>query len=465
MRRNPFISHPVRDFVRVKRVLFVCWVTTLLVAGSLTAHRAAAQVPRVPIIGYGQSVPGEVTNASGTEHIFTGCAGETIGFSVTANDFAPRVELYGADDDEPLASATAPARARTVVIEGQQLAASGPYVIVVGGRSRSDRGGYSLTLEGTGPDNPMPDDGNLRLNILYGDAVAGAIEAERNEQWNFHGCAGEEVLIEATGDDFTPQLRLYFPIAEVAIATSEENGARAGAANQATLRRTLPANGPYNLIVTGRNETDAGNYTLMITSAGTAAGTAAGTSPVLPPATATNTPVADTPVATAIVGATPTATPTPASGPRARRGVPTPKAPVSATQTPATSPTAQATPTRPAATPTRTFTPTPTPTPTLTPALATPTATGPTVSLEIFCTVITDRLNLRAGPGTNFNPPVDVLEIGELLVVTGRNADGTWLQVAVLDVNLEVEAEGWVSAEFVFCVGEIDNAPVIEGDA
>jgi hypothetical protein len=88
----------------------------------------------------------------------------------------------------------------------------------------------------------------------------------------------------------------------------------------------------------------------------------------------------------------------------------------------------------------------------------------PEVTLDIFCTVITDRLNLRPGPGTNFNPPLAVLETGEILVVVGRNADGSWLQVVVLDDNLEPEILGWVSAEFVFCVGEIEDAPVVEAN-
>jgi hypothetical protein len=117
-------------------------------------------------------------------------------------------------------------------------------------------------------------------------------------------------------------------------------------------------------------------------------------------------------------------------------------------------PTATNTP-RPAAT--ATPTPTRTPTPTFTPE-----PTTEALILEVFCTVITDRLNLRPGPGTEFDPPIDVLLSGELLVVIGRDAAGEWLQVAVLDVNLDVEAIGWVSAEYLFCVGEIDDAPVVE---
>jgi hypothetical protein len=115
--------------------------------------------------------------------------------------------------------------------------------------------------------------------------------------------------------------------------------------------------------------------------------------------------------------------------------------------------------------PTATSAVTPAPTPTLIPTVTltpTPTASPPPVSLDIFCTVTADRLNLRPGPGTNYNPPLGVLETGEILLVVGRNADGSWLQVAVVDDFLEPETIGWVSADFLFCVGNVEDAPVVE---
>jgi hypothetical protein len=256
--------------------------------------------------------------------------------------------------------------------------------------------------------------------------------------------------------DFVPQVDLRFPIAELAIESAgvEVTGNDA----TATLRRTLPANGPYTLIVSGASDEDAGDYTLDLTLEGRSA--------EIP---ATSTPEVETsPTARATATSTATAEETATStGPRGRRGLPTPRATADATRTqPAVTPRATATP-RPTSgvtpSPTATSAVTSVPTPTRT-ASATPTPFLPT-QLEIFCTVITDRLNLRPGPGTNFTPIIDVLEIGELLVVVGRNDDSSWLQVEVLDENLIIENTGWVSAEFVFCVGDINDAPVIEGDA
>jgi uncharacterized protein YraI len=76
--------------------------------------------------------------------------------------------------------------------------------------------------------------------------------------------------------------------------------------------------------------------------------------------------------------------------------------------------------------------------------------------------VTTDRLNLRPGPGTEFNPRVGVVEVGQILQVVGRNEDSSWLQVAVLDANEELVLTGWVSTDFITCTGDVDNAPVVE---
>lgn len=782
----------------------------LLASGLFVAPRATAQIPDVPLLAYGFTVPGEITSPNGNDHFFMGCADETVGVSVTANDFSPRVELYGINDGESLAKATAASGERTALFDEIALPANGLYTIVVSGRSRADRGGYSITLQGDGPDNPLPDDMPGPLDFLYGDEVEGTMVENGADRWNLRGCAGDAILAEVVADGFTPKLELLSPIAEFPIATAEGDG------ETATLRRVLPDNGLFNLYVSGMSESDAGDYTLSLTLEGT------GTPEAVTPETVTAeavTPENLTP--TVISELTPTPTATPESGPRGRRGTPTPRVGTTPAATPTPTapsfgptitatpqatpdfimpgvgesairvmdvsseggpvnhvayspdgsllatagengevrvwaalrgtlvqtlsghesrvnyvdfspndellasagddgtvrlwdqdgnevavlempdngvnsvefspdsallvattdagdvlvwdvaaesvlfelaghaepsyhatfspdgsllasgdglgvvrlwntedgelvdalpvnagpgsgdpilsiafnsdgtglavggvrgvndaavqildietgdPVAQllghgewgaiaavraddsyvvsagraepgqdgpttstariwntntgdlavalvgypagivaaafrpdgdelmtsdgsfvyiwpmqmmdvlaasfgeavgvqipvpdvgATPTAPRrtpratpnATPTRAATPVPTPTQIPT---ATPTSSAPFVSLEIFCTVTTDRLNLRPGPGTGFNPPIDVLELGDLVIVIGRNEDSSWLQVQLLDVNLEVEATGWVSADFLFCVGEIDDAPVVE---
>jgi WD40 repeat protein len=758
----------------------------LLGTGLLSTLPASAQIPDMPLIGFGQTIPGEVSTAAGNQHTFTGCAGEVVGLSVTANDFSSRVELYYAGDADPLATAAAPASSgtegSTVVLEDVTLPAPGPYTILVKGRSRADRGGYSLTLLGEGADGGQLDDGASLLNLALDQVVTGTLLAARVDQWNFRGCEGDAIHAQLVAEGFTPSLRLYAPNAEHPIATAVadiESGVESSDGVTVELRRELPATGIYLLAAGGANRGEFGDYSLGLSRDSAAQPTATPTAnatststggprgrrgnPTARPnatptrqATATPTPeflmpgvgetaftvidvsseggpvnhvayapvddrfatagedgmirlwnpmrgellqsmeghkgratyvafapagdllasagddgmvrlwdpatgaevdeftmpdngvnsVAFSPDGTELVatsdsgdvliwdvaqgevrqeltglegpvyhalfspdgamvaagdasglvriwdaadgallhslpvnrgpgggdpiltvgfssdsktlvvggvvgiedasvqvwdleteeetarlvghsewGSSASFSPDDAfilSGGRAEPGqadpasatarlwdaatgelrvalVGYPSSVIAATfrpdgeelltsdgstvylwpapmidlfaatfaepvgvQVPA--PTEASTNTiEEELSPTPSSTLSPTPSPTLTPtATFTPTPSAPTVSLEIFCTVIADRLNLRPGPGTSFNPPVTVVETGEILVVTGRNADSSWLQVVVLDDALKPAFEGWVSADFVFCVGEIDDAPVMQ---
>jgi hypothetical protein len=88
----------------------------------------------------------------------------------------------------------------------------------------------------------------------------------------------------------------------------------------------------------------------------------------------------------------------------------------------------------PTNTPTPTLTPTPTPTPTTTPT-NTPTLTPPPAMPHA---VVINPVNLRSGPGTVYDI-IGTLSPGQILTVTGRIADTTWLQV-----NTDQMQEGWV---------------------
>src|SRR4051794_28664430 len=158
MRRHLTVPH-----AHLTAAILAALLLALLAIGGLIAAQPpaviAAQAPRVPNLAYGQTVPGEITKPTGAEHYFTGCADESVGISVTANDFAPRIELFAPGEDQAIASAVAAASEKTAVFDGVELPTSGLYTLAVTGRTRGARGGYSVTLEGTGPDNPVPDDG------------------------------------------------------------------------------------------------------------------------------------------------------------------------------------------------------------------------------------------------------------------------------------------------------------------
>jgi serine/threonine-protein kinase len=114
----------------------------------------------------------------------------------------------------------------------------------------------------------------------------------------------------------------------------------------------------------------------------------------------------------------------------------------------------------PTATETATVTQTPTETPTVTPS-ATPTSPptetpSPTATPRTtFATVLTERANVRRGPGFDYEV-VSTLNREEEVIVVGVSEDGGWYQVVIGGVM----GTGWVSAETVRISGNL-NVPVI----
>jgi hypothetical protein len=98
---------------------------------------------------------------------------------------------------------------------------------------------------------------------------------------------------------------------------------------------------------------------------------------------------------------------------------------------------------------TDTVTPSPMPsdTPTPTPEAVVISATG---------------LNLRSGPGTNYDPPIDYLSSGEILDVIGRIPSNEWVQV--VPVSSTNTITGWVSAspKYVQLNVDLNTIPIVE---
>jgi uncharacterized protein YraI len=85
-----------------------------------------------------------------------------------------------------------------------------------------------------------------------------------------------------------------------------------------------------------------------------------------------------------------------------------------------------------------------------------PTATTtPTVELAPLV-VAKSETNLRRGPGTAY-PLAGSMDTGEQADVLGRNADGTWWQVALAD-----GAEGWVNAELVTANDAVEGVAIVQ---
>jgi len=93
----------------------------------------------------------------------------------------------------------------------------------------------------------------------------------------------------------------------------------------------------------------------------------------------------------------------------------------------------------------------PTPRPTNTSAsqaapAAAPTSNVPTASF-------TQGINVRRGPGTNFEPPIGVFAAGQTSEILSLNLDGTWYKVRYGG------GEGWVYAPFTTASGNTANLP------
>jgi hypothetical protein len=97
---------------------------------------------------------------------------------------------------------------------------------------------------------------------------------------------------------------------------------------------------------------------------------------------------------------------------------------------------------------------TPIPTETFTPTPLSPTPTG--VKAPMCQNLAGQELNVRAGPGVEYDPPLGALSPGQVVDVIGKNAQYvTWWKIRAGTL------EGWVSARY--CLGDFDpnQVPIV----
>lgn len=70
--------------------------------------------------------------------------------------------------------------------------------------------------------------------------------------------------------------------------------------------------------------------------------------------------------------------------------------------------------------------------------------------------IVQQQLNVRSGPGTDFNS-VGTLNPQDVVSLTGKNAAGVWLQI---QFSAGPDGKGWVSAAFVQAQG-VERVPII----
>ncbi len=70
--------------------------------------------------------------------------------------------------------------------------------------------------------------------------------------------------------------------------------------------------------------------------------------------------------------------------------------------------------------------------------------------------IIQQQINVRSGPGTNFNS-LGTLNAQDVVTVTGRDANGAWLQILF---SAGPDGKGWVNAAFVQVDG-VESLPIV----
>jgi uncharacterized protein YgiM (DUF1202 family) len=120
----------------------------------------------------------------------------------------------------------------------------------------------------------------------------------------------------------------------------------------------------------------------------------------------------------------------------------------------------------PSLTPTNTVIPTSTPLP-ASPTSPLPTATDtavPTaaasateIPLAEPIATFNQGVNVRLGPGTQFDPPIGAFAAGQTTQIIAQNPAGDWYKVRYFDI------EGWVVAAFVTVTGDTSTLPVDPG--
>lgn len=106
-------------------------------------------------------------------------------------------------------------------------------------------------------------------------------------------------------------------------------------------------------------------------------------------------------------------------------------------------------------TPTETAVPTNTPVPTEAPA---PTNTPEPTAVPAVKVNVNQTVNVRSGPGTAY-PRVGQVDAGQSLEVTGRNDDGSWVQINYSD------GQGWVIVSLIQPEGDVNSVGVVQVDA
>lgn len=173
---------------------------------------------------------------------FDAAVGENLIVRVGATNFTPWIRLFGPDGRVvgEQTSGNAFGRDGDLQVVAPQ---AGTYVAVVGATYGNQVGSYLVNLAKSGTITTGADDEGGEL--VNGVHRAGRLDLGDLELWTFNAQAGDELMIRAGADNFTPWLRLLGPTgAEIAETTSGNGFTRDGFI---TVRATNA--GPYTVVL------------------------------------------------------------------------------------------------------------------------------------------------------------------------------------------------------------------------
>ena len=182
-----------------------------------------------------------------------------VTFSLESDDFDTLLELYGpggylTDDDDGFGETNS-------LISDYLLDEPGTYTIYASGYSSQEAGDYILTYT-TGEEEITEYQRGSETQISYNSVSNGILESGNYDAWLFTGIAGDVVSIAVASDVFDPYIELYGPSDEL-LEMNDDDGT---SFNSLIADFTIPADGIYEVTVSGIDFTSSGAYTVSISS-------------------------------------------------------------------------------------------------------------------------------------------------------------------------------------------------------
>lgn len=246
--------------------------TALTTAGCGGSDNGARTEPVEPVLSYGDSVDGEITEGSPRDPQYDDLA-ESFGFRRESGDII-EVTMQSEEFDTHILLANS---ARQMVGDAistpggsdsrlvQRLSAGGVYTIWAGSRTGTATGSFTLSFARGAESELIP---GTATRISYGDTVRGELTAsvpidpvysDPGRPYTFDGTAGTAVTITMESDDFTPFL-----------VVTDQNGTLlsqvddGGFDRDSQVRTVLPLDGTYVIWAESARSTETGSFRLSL---------------------------------------------------------------------------------------------------------------------------------------------------------------------------------------------------------